>query len=234
MTSAKRLALFDLDHTLLPLDSDYQWADFLARSGRAGDPELALRQNDDLMDRYNAGNLSAQESYDFMLGLLTRADSMESLQAWHQAFMDAIVRPAILPVALDLVKKHLNNGDLCAIVTATNQFVTEPIAEAFGISHLIATIPEKQNGRYTGRIQGVPSYQEGKITRVNDWLAEMELSLSSFESSYFYSDSVNDLPLLEVVTHPIITNPSPALRTIAQQRHWPILDLFQDMQDAKS
>ena len=112
--------------------------------------------------------------------------------------------------------------------------MTEPIAEAFGISHLIATIPEKLNGRYTGRIQGVPSYQEGKITRVNDWLAEMDLSLSSFESSYFYSDSVNDLPLLEVVTHPIITNPSPALRTIAQQRNWPILDLFQDMQDAKS
>lgn len=234
MTSAKRLALFDLDHTLLPLDSDYQWADFLARSGRAGDPELALRQNDDLMDRYNAGNLSAQESYDFMLGLLTRADSMETLHAWHQAFMTAIVQPAILPAALDLVQKHQDNGDLCAIVTATNQFVTQPIAQAFGIPHLIATIPEQQDGRYTGRIQGVPSYQEGKITRVNDWLAEMNLTLSSFESSYFYSDSINDLPLLEIVTHPIVTNPSPALRSIAEQRHWPILDLFQDMQDAKS
>lgn len=234
MTSTKRLALFDLDHTLLPLDSDYQWADFLARSGRAGDPELALRQNDDLMDRYNAGNLSAQESYDFMLGLLTRADSMETLNAWHQTFMTDIVQPAILPVALDLVQKHLDNGDLCAIVTATNHFVTEPIAKAFGIPHLIATIPEKENGRYTGRIQGTPSYQAGKITRVNDWLAEMGLSLASFESSYFYSDSINDLPLLEIVTDPIVTNPSAALRTIAEQRHWPILDLFQDMQDAKS
>ncbi len=232
--SAKRLALFDLDHTLLPLDSDYQWADFLARTGRAGDPEAAIRLNDELMDRYNAGNLTAQESAEFMLGLLARADSMATLHDWHSVFMTEIVEPAILPIAQELVNKHLANGDLCAIVTATNHFVTEPIAAAFGIPHLIATIPESADGRYTGRIQGVASFQEGKITRVNEWLATMGLVLTDFESSFFYSDSVNDLPLLDVVTDPIATNPSPALRAIAQQRNWPILDLFQDMQDAKS
>src|SRR5699024_9898240 len=131
----------DLDHTLLPLDSDYQWADFLARSGRAGDPAEALRRNDELMDRYNAGKLTAEETYDFMLGLLTRGD-MNELQQWHAAYMDAVIHPAIKPAALDLVNKHREQGDLCAIVTATNEFVTTPIAKAFQIDHLVATIPE--------------------------------------------------------------------------------------------
>lgn len=233
MNSVNRLTLFDLDHTLLPLDSDYQWADFLARSGRAGDPAEALRRNDELMDRYNAGNLTAEETYDFMLGLLTRAD-MDELQQWHAAYMDAVVVPAISPVALDLVNKHRNQGDLCAIVTATNEFVTTPIAKAFQIDHLVATIPEIVNNRYTGKVQGIPSYQEGKITRVHEWLAEQDLQFDDFAETWFYSDSINDLPLMEVVSHPIATNPSPALRAIAQERGWPILDLFQDMQDAKS
>lgn len=231
--SVKRLALFDLDHTLLPLDSDYQWADFLARTGRAGDPAEAQRRNDDLMQRYNAGNLTAEQSAEFMLGLLTRADAPE-LARWHEAFMAEVVLPAIFPVAKNLVQKHIDQGDLCAIVTATNEFVTAPIAREFGVPHLIATIPETQDGRYTGRIQGVPSFQAGKITRVDEWLAGMDLTRADFESSYFYSDSPNDLPLLEVVTHPIATNPSPALRQVAQARNWEILDLFKDMLDAKS
>lgn len=230
---AQRLALFDLDHTLLPLDSDYQWADFLARTGRAGDPAEAQRRNEELMQRYNAGNLTAKESADFMLGLLTLADGPE-LASWHTAFMNEIVLPAILPIAKDLVQAHLDQGDLCAIVTATNEFVTAPIAREFGISHLIATIPETRNGRYTGQIQGVPSFQAGKITRVDAWLAGMNLTRADFECSFFYSDSPNDLPLLEVVTDPIATNPSSALRQVAQARNWKILDLFQDMQDAKS
>jgi HAD superfamily hydrolase (TIGR01490 family) len=220
MTSAKRLALFDLDHTLLPLDSDYQWADFLARTGRAGDPAEAQRRNEELMERYNAGKLTAEESAEFMLGLLTRGSPIE-LAEWHEAFMAEVVRPAILPSAQDFV-------------TATNEFVTAPIARAFGIPHLIATIPETRDGRYTGRIHGTPSFQAGKITRVNEWLAGMDLSLSDFERVYFYSDSPNDLPLLEVVSHPIATNPSPVLRRVAQERGWQVLDLFQDMQDAKS
>ncbi|NYT62080.1 HAD family hydrolase [Alcaligenaceae bacterium] len=231
--SAKRLALFDLDHTLLPLDSDYQWADFLARTGRAGDPAEAQRRNDDLMQRYNAGKLTAEESAEFMLGLLTLADAAE-LADWHASFMAEVVLPAILPVAKDLVQEHIDQGDLCAIVTATNEFVTAPIAREFGITHLIATIPETRNGRYTGRIQGIPSFQAGKITRVDAWLADMNLTRADFDCSFFYSDSPNDLPLLEVVTHPVATNPSPALRQVAQVRNWTILDLFQEMQDAKS
>lgn len=233
MTTVKRLVLFDLDHTLLPLDSDYQWADFLARSGRAGDPVEALRRNDELMDRYNAGELSADESYEFMLGLIAAKDA-DTLQEWHTAFMEHTIMPAIQPVALDLVNHHAAQGDLCVIVTATNEFVTAPIARAFNIPHLIATIPEVHNGRYTGRVQGTPSYQEGKITRVNDWLADRGTELADFDETWFYSDSINDLPLMDIVTHPVATNPSPALRDIAQQRQWPILDLFEDMADAKS
>src|SRR5690606_32131881 len=180
MMSSPRLALFDLDHTLLPLDSDYQWAEFLARTGRAGDPAEALRRNDELMERYNAGNLTAEESAAFMLGLLADKDPSD-LAAWHEVFMAEIVRPAILPSAVDLVQSHLAAGDLCAIVTATNEFVTAPIGRAFGIPHLIATIAEMRNGRYTGRIEGVPSFQTGKVTRVHAWLDTLGRKLSDFD-----------------------------------------------------
>ncbi|WP_397475315.1 HAD family hydrolase [Pusillimonas sp.] len=233
MTTPRNLALFDLDHTLLPLDSDYQWADFLARTGRAGDPVEAQRLNNELMERYNAGNLTAQEAAEFMLGLLAAAATSD-LAEWHQVFMREIIEPNILPVARELVDKHLQQGDLCAIVTATNEFVTAPIARAFNIPHLIATVPEMHENRYTGAIHGVPSFQEGKVTRVNEWLAGQGLNLQSFERSYFYSDSTNDLPLLEAVTDPIAANPSPTLRQVAQSRGWLILDIFKDMQDAKS
>jgi HAD superfamily hydrolase (TIGR01490 family) len=233
MTTPKRLVLFDLDHTLLPLDSDYQWADYLARTGRAGDPAQAQRRNDELMQRYNQGDLTAEQAAEFMLGLLREAAPFE-LAAWHEEFMSEVVRPALLPSARQLVEQHMGHGDLCAIVTATNEFVTAPIARAFGIPHLIATIPEMRHGRYTGRIDGVPSFQAGKVMRVNDWLARMQLSVHDFEESWFYSDSINDLPLLEHVSHPVATNPSDALRSLALQRHWRILDLFKDMQDAKS
>ncbi len=233
MTTPSRLALFDLDHTLLPLDSDYQWADYLARSGRAGDPAEAQRRNEELMERYNAGQLTAEQSAEFMLGLLTRATPAE-LALWHEQFMSEVIRPAIRHNAIELVQQHLTQGDLCAIVTATNDFVTAPIARAFGIPHLIATIAETRQGRYTGRIHGVPSFQAGKIVRVDQWLAGMGLSRDAFEETWFYSDSPNDLPLLEVVSHPIATNPSPRLREIAEQREWQVLDLFREMQDAKS
>lgn len=233
MTIAQRLALFDLDHTLLPLDSDYQWADFLARTGRAGDPAQAQRRNEELMERYNAGNLTAEQSAQFMLGLLRDASPIDLAQ-WHEVFMAEVIRPAIRASAIDLVRDHAERGDLCAIVTATNTFVTAPIARAFGFTHLIGTEPEMHNGRYTGRIQGVPSFQAGKVVRVNEWLAGLGLKISDFEASYFYSDSSNDLPLLECVTHPIATNPSEDLRRTAQERDWQILDLFTDMQDNKS
>ncbi len=234
MNTYSHLALFDLDHTLLPFDSDYQWAEFLARTGRAGDPDLARQRNDDLMRRYNEGTLSAEEAADFMLGLL-RLGSPQELAAWHQEYMREVVAPGLLPAAQALVAEHQSRGGLCAIVTATNAFVTEPIAQALGIEHLIATIPQRDaQGRYTGRIEGTPSFQAGKVLRVRNWLQDLGLQLESFAESWFYSDSMNDLPLMEVVTHPVATNPSDSLRTLAQGRGWRVLDLFADMQDTKS
>ncbi|HJD44586.1 MAG TPA: HAD-IB family hydrolase [Candidatus Paenalcaligenes intestinipullorum] len=233
MNAPKYLALFDLDHTLLPLDSDYQWADFLARTGRAGDPVAAQRLNEELMERYNQGSLTAEEAAEFMLGLLTRGEAHE-LTAWHQEFMQEIVQPALMAAAIELVNHHQQQGHLCAIVTATNHFVTAPIAAAFGIEHLIATVPEQKEGRYTGKIHGVPSFQAGKITRVDQWLHDLGLRRDQFERIWFYSDSPNDLPLLEVVSDPVATNPSPALRDVALARGWQVLDLFETMMDAKS
>lgn len=233
MISPQNLALFDLDHTLLPLDSDYQWADFLARTGRAGDPVEAQRRNEALMDQYNEGKLSAEESAEFMLGLIAN-QPRETLLQWQEVFMQEIILPAVHPQALELVKKHQAQGDLCAIVTATNEFVTTPIAKLFGFEHLIATIPERKEGVYTGRISGVPSFQAGKITRVDQWLHELGLKRDQFEKVWFYSDSPNDLPLMEVVSDPVAANPSDRLRQIAQERNWQIINLFDDLLDAKS
>ena len=229
----KRLALFDLDHTLLPLDSDYQWAQYLAKSGRAGDPEVALRRNEELMERYNAGDLTAEQAAEFMLGLLA-AHPPELLAAWHEDFMHRVIRPAMTEQAVELVRRHLAAGDLCAVVTATNSFVTAPIARAFGVPHLIATDPEYVAGRYTGKIAGTPSFKHGKVIRVNDWLTGLDRHLVDFEKSFFYSDSLNDLPLLEVVTHPIVTNPSESLLRVAQDRDWPVLNLFNQVVDQKT
>lgn len=234
MTRPNHLALFDLDHTLLPFDSDYQWAEFLARTGRAGDPEIARQRNDELMRRYNEGNLSAEEAADFMLGLL-RLGEPDELAQWHRDYMREVIEPGLLPAARALVEEHQTRGGLCAIVTATNAFVTQPIAQALGIEHLIATIPQRDaDGRYTGRIEGTPSFKAGKVLRVRQWLRHRGLQLEDFDESWFYSDSVNDLPLLEVVTHPVATNPSPALRELASGRQWRVLDLFADMRDTKS
>jgi HAD superfamily hydrolase (TIGR01490 family) len=233
MTASRRLALFDLDHTLIPLDSDYQWAEFMARSGRIGDPAEALRRNDELMERYNRGELTAGQAAEFMLGILA-AHTPDDLALWHEDYMREVIRPAIQPAARNLVRRHLEAGDLCAIVTATNTFVTAPIARAFGIPHLIGTEAEYVNGRYTGRITGTPSFKEGKVTRVAQWLAGMGLSIADFGDSFFYSDSINDVPLLEQVTRPIAANPSPSLRAVAQKQGWQVLDLFDHVQDAKS
>jgi HAD superfamily hydrolase (TIGR01490 family) len=230
---SNKLALFDLDHTLLPLDSDYQWAEYLARTGRAGDPEQAIARNNDLMNRYNAGDLTAEQAAEFMLGLLA-AHPPHLLALWHEDYMQRIIRPAMTPKALSLVEQHLAAGDLCAVVTATNSFVTAPIARAFGVPHLIATDPEYLAGRFTGKILGTPSFKAGKVIRVNAWLAGMGKKISDFEASYFYSDSINDVPLLEVVTHPIVTNPSPSLLAVAQQRNWPVLNIFEHAADNKS
>ncbi|HEX7386959.1 MAG TPA: HAD family hydrolase [Castellaniella sp.] len=229
MNTPTQLALFDLDNTLLPFDSDHLWADFLARTGRAGDPVQARARNDELLRRYNEGTLSAQEAADVMLGLL-QLGTPEELVHWQHDYMQEVILPGIRPVAQELIARHKNQGALCAIVTSTNAFVTQPIAQALGFEHLIATVPERDaHGRYTGRMQGTPAFQAGKVLRVRAWLQGLGLRLEDFAESWFYSDSMNDLPLLEVVTQPVATNPSPALRELALHRGWQVLDLFADI-----
>lgn len=224
MTS-RNLALFDLDHTLLPIDSDHEWVEFLIRHQLAGDPEAVRRRNDELYAKYQAGTLTIEESAAVMLGFL-KMHSPYDLAKYHEIYMQEVIRPNIQKVATDLVDKHLSQGDLCCLVSATNTFVITPIGRAFAFENIIGTTPEFENGRYTGKFVGTASYKEGKITRVQEWLATLGLSLNDFEKSYFYSDSINDLPLLEKVTHPVATNPQDSLRKIAQEKGWAILDLF--------
>lgn len=223
--AARALALFDLDHTLLPIDSDYEWARFLAGLGVIDAAEHG-RQNDEFLRQYQAGTLDIGAFLAFQLAPLA-AHPRATLDLWHARYMAEVVRPSIRPSARQLVEKHLANGDLCALVTATNEFVTAPIAAEFGIPHLVATTIESTDGRFTGRPRGTPSFREGKIVRTRQWLTERGESLEGFEQSWFYSDSINDLPLLSEVSHPVATNPDAKLETIARERGWPVLRLFQ-------
>jgi HAD superfamily hydrolase (TIGR01490 family) len=222
--AAGRLALFDLDHTLLPLDSDYEWARFLARLGVVDETEQQQR-NQYFMDQYRAGLLDMTEFLQFQLAPLA-AHPRETLDAWHQRYMQEVIRPAMRPAAIELVRKHQQAGDLCAIITATNEFVTAPIAQAFGIAHLVATGIESINGRFTGRPRGTPSFREGKLTRTDEWLATLGLRFEMFSQTYFYSDSANDIPLLSRVSHPVATNPDVRLEALARERGWTVLRLF--------
>ncbi|MDL2354628.1 MAG: HAD-IB family hydrolase [Pseudomonadota bacterium] len=222
-----KLALFDLDHTLLPLDSDYEWGQFLVRTG-AVDAAAFKRANDDFFAQYQAGTLDPVEYLEFSLGTLARFPRVE-LDAMHRRFMTEVIEPAILPPARALLRKHQDAGDLVAIVTATNRFVTAPIAAALGVEHLIAAIPEEDaDGRPTGKLLGVPTSGAGKVIHTHAWLEQIGTPLSAFESSHFYSDSHNDIPLLSVVTHPVATNPNAALATHATTLGWPSLYLFND------
>ncbi len=224
------LALFDLDHTLLPLDSDYAWGQFLVKVG-AVDAASFAADNQRLMDSYNAGTLTAAESLPILLAPLA-AHPRAQLDAWHTQFMNEVITPALLPAARALLARHTNQVHTVLIVTATNRFVTAPIAAALGVAgtHLIATEPETSNGQlngvFTGRWVGTPSFKEGKITRVNEWLAQQGQQLSDFEESWFYSDSSNDVPLLEAVSHPVACNPSAGLETTAIERGWRIIKLW--------
>ncbi len=220
------LALFDLDHTLIPLDSDYAWGQFLVKVG-AVDPVSFQADNQRLMDSYNAGTLTAEESLPILLAPLA-AHSLAQLNDWHAQFMAQIIAPAITPQAAALLARHVNQGHTVVIVTATNRFVTAPIAAALGVpdSHLIATEPELTNGAFTGRWLGTPSFKAGKITRVNEWLAQHGRVMSDFESSWFYSDSVNDIPLMATVTHPVACNPSASLQAHALAQNWRIQRLW--------
>lgn len=220
-----RLALFDLDYTLLPIDSDYEWARFLVRLGIVDGAEYE-RRNDVFFQQYQAGTLDIQAFLAFQLAPLADRPP-EMLADWHAQFMTEVIRPQIRPQALELVRKHRERGDLCALVTATNAFVTAPIGQAFGIEHLVATELEAADGRYTGRPQGTPSFREGKILRTEGWLAGLGRRFADFPESWFYSDSANDVPLLERVTHPVATNPDERLAALAAERGWPVLRLFE-------
>lgn len=223
-----QLALFDLDHTLLPFDSDYEWGQFLVRQGVV-DPIDYAQKNDQFYADYKLGKLDIDAFLRFALKPLSEHPRAK-LQQWHDAFMAEVIIGKLHPAAIALVKRHQDAGDLCCVVTATNSFVTRPIVNAFGISHLVATEPATLNNdakqMFTGAVHGIPSFREGKIQRVHDWLASLGHSMEQMEKSYFYSDSLNDLPLLEAVSHPIATNPDSRLRAEAEKRQWPILELF--------
>jgi HAD superfamily hydrolase (TIGR01490 family) len=217
------LALFDLDNTLLAGDSDFEWAQFLIGKGVL-DREVHEARNIEFFEQYKAGTLDIHAFLDFQLAPLARHSRAE-LDAWHREFISTRIRPIISTAARELVAKHAANGDLLAIVTATNSFVTGPIANEFKVPHLIATIPAQENGHFTGQSRGTPSFREGKIVRVEAWLESLGLWLGSFEQSWFYSDSHNDLPLLEKVTHPVAVDADAHLSRVATERGWSQISL---------
>ena len=216
-----RLALFDLDNTLLAGDSDYEWAQFLIEEGVL-ERESYEARNREFFEQYKAGVLDIREFLDFQLKPLAQYPRA-TLDAWHRAFMQRKILPMITAAARELVERH--RGDLRVIVTATNRFVTAPIAAEFGVENLVATDPEEREGGFTGGFVGEPCFREGKIVRLEAWLAERGLALDRFEQSWFYSDSANDLPLLERVTHPVAVDPDPRLEAHARARGWPVLHL---------
>ena len=217
------LALFDLDNTLIACDSDYEWGQFLVDRGVL-DRDTYEAQNAAFYEQYKAGVLDIHEFLGFALRPLAK-HAPEDLDRWHAEFMAARIRPAMGAPAKALVQRHLAAGDLCAIVTATNSFVTGPIAREFGVPHLVATEPERSAGRFTGRVAGVPCFRQGKIVRVDAWLASQGQRLQDFQRSTFYSDSQNDLPLLERVSHPVAVDPDARLAAEAGRRGWAVISL---------
>ena len=215
------LALFDLDNTLLAGDSDFEWAQFLIEQGVL-DREVYEARNQAFYDQYKAGTLDIFEFLDFQLKPLSR-HPRAVLDAWHRDFMERRIRPLVRESARALVERH--RGDLCAVITATNSFVTAPIVREFGIEHLIATEPEVRDGAFTGNVTDVPCFREGKVQRLESWLESQGRDLASFEASWFYSDSLNDLPLLKCVTHPVAVDPDDILRSHAQAHGWPVITL---------
>ena len=217
-----KLALFDLDNTLLDGDSDHAWAQFLIEEGVLH-PDEYHAKNEWFYERYKDGTLDIHEFLDFQLAPLA-AHPRDQLDRWHADFMQRKVRPMIVPRAPELIARHADA--LRAIVTATNRFITAPIAAELGIPELIATDIEEVDGRFTGKPRGTPTFREGKIERVNAWLAQRGKRLADFES-WFYSDSLNDLPLLERVTHPVAVDPDATLRAHAAERGWQVISLRQ-------
>jgi HAD superfamily hydrolase (TIGR01490 family) len=215
------IALFDLDNTLLAGDSEFEWAQFLIEQGVL-DREVYEAQNQAFYDQYKAGTLDIHEFLDFQLKPLSR-HPRAVLDQWHAEYMKKKIHPMLRDTARALVDKH--KGDVRVVVTATNSFVTAPIARLFGIEHLIATEPEQRNGEFTGGVSGLPCFKEGKPRRLQAWLAARGETLQSFEQSWFYSDSHNDLPLLEQVSHPVVVDPDDKLLTHAVAAGWPVMSL---------
>ncbi len=217
------LVLFDLDNTLLAGDSDYEWGQFLIAKGAVDGPHYEAK-NRAFYEDYKAGRLDIYAFLAFALRPLA-THSRAQLDAWHAEYMATRIRPMIPQAARDLVNRHLASADLVAVITATNSFVTAPIAREFGITHLIATDPEEVDGRFTGEVAGTPCFREGKVTRIEQFLAERGTTLERLDDSWFYSDSHNDLPLLEKVRHPVAVDPDPILRAEADARGWPVISL---------
>ncbi len=214
------LALFDLDNTLLAGDSEHAWGEFLIEIG-AVDEEEFRAENDRLYEEYLAGTLDIYESIRFQLEPLMEHPP-ETLRRWQEEFMRSRIEPMITQAAVDLVEEHRRSGDDLAIITASNSFVTRPIADRFGVRELLAVELERIYGRYTGRVLGTPTFQEGKVLRLQEWI---ESNGRTLEGSHFYSDSHNDLPLLQLVDHPVAVDPDPVLRAHAEEVGWPILRL---------
>lgn len=219
----RELALFDLDNTLLAGDSDFEWAQFLIGRGIL-DGELHAARNRDFYQQYVDGTLDIFEFLEFQLAPLSRHDRAQ-LDAWHREFVATRIRPIMSERARELVRTHRERGALCALVTATNSFVTGPIAHEFGIPHLIATVPAHSHGRFTGKPRGEPSFREGKVKRVEAWLESLGLWRGSFTKSWFYSDSHNDLPLLDWVSDPVAVDPDARLAEAARSNGWTTISL---------
>ena len=216
-----KLTLFDLDNTLLSGDSDFEWAQFLIEK-QVLDREVYEARNQEFFEAYKAGTLDIHEFLDFQLKPLAR-HPREQLDQWHDEFMEQKILPIISQKARDLVDSH--DDDARVIVTATNSFVTWPIAREFGIENLIATEPEEVDGEFTGRVAGTPAFREGKVERLREWLKEHDLKWEMFDEIWFYSDSLNDLPLLEIVSHPVAVDPDETLKEHALREDWLVISL---------
>ncbi len=212
-----KLALFDLDHTLLNIDSDHAWGEFLIQE-QLVDVETYRKRNDQFYQDYQAGTLDAKAYQEFVFEFL-RAHELPYLAQLHQQFMQSIIIPAMRPLAIQAIEQHRAAGHELILISATNNFVVEPIAAAFGISHVLSSIAEQKNGRYTGSLQGVPCFQAGKLEHLNQWLQGREVA-----ESWGYSDSHNDIPLLKFVTYPVAVSPDAALHAYALAHHWSVED----------
>ena len=217
------LALFDLDNTILAGDSDYNWSRFLIQEGYL-DGAIHAEKNEKFYADYKAGTLDIFAFVEFQFKPLAR-NPRTVLNQLLKKYVEEVIKPMITEKARALVKRHQDEGDLIIVITATNSFITKPIAELFGIENLIGTDPEEKEGEFTGKVTGLPSFKEGKVTRLEAWLKGKNLSLASFEKSYFYSDSHNDLPLMQKVTHPVAVDSDDILSEYAQSKGWPQISL---------